>query len=309
MKRSAMILLLISSSIVALASGCTKEDSGGDDTDNSNSTNNSVAAPTNLRTSCGTVFEGQLVNPAKPKEAKRGSLRYVGPNLVAIKTKKGEQLVKLHGLDVPTSEQQKAGAEKLLTKLSAEGDGYFYIAEPDCTVILDDGTEGAVGHLFSAKGKSFSEQLIKSGNAQVASDVCQGSLISSCYRALEEESAPPTPTAAPEPDFSGPANAKGFILWKPVSDSNGKLAVHSVPYGSSIRVAGETGRNQGGGNGYGSLARFSKAGCSYGKNVKLELILGDGTTFDFGSKGYATIPDGCKRYLIDKKGVAKLDNK
>lgn len=309
MKRSILALLLISSPVLVLTTGCTKEDSGRDDANEPTTTSISASAPTNLRTSCGTVFNGELINPVKPKEAKRGAIRYVGPNLVAMKTKKGEQLIKLHGLDAPASEEKRTGAKELLTKLSAEGEGYFFIAEPDCIVMLDDGTEGAVGHVFSAKGKSFAEQLIKSSDAEVASDVCQGSLISSCYRALEEESAPPTPTSIPEPDYSGPANAKGFILWKPLSDNDGRLAVHSVPYGASVRVAGETGRDQGPGNGYGSLARFKRAGCNYGKKVKLELLLSDGTTFQFGAKPYATIPDGCKRYLINKNGVATPDKK
>jgi hypothetical protein len=225
-----------------------------------------------------------------------------------MKMKKREQLIKLHGIDVPALGSQRAVAEQVIASLSLQGDGYFYAAEPDCSINLEDGTQGIVGHLFSANGKSFAEELIKKNAAVVTTDVCQGFKVSPCYRALAEQSIPPTPTIE-IPDYEGPAQAKGFILWKPVSDSDGRLAVHSVPYGTSVRVEGETGRNQGGGNGYGSLARFRKAGCSYGKNVKLELILSGGEKHTFKDKTFAIIPDGCQRWLISSNGTAKPDKK
>jgi hypothetical protein len=222
--------------------------------------------------------------------------------------KKREQLIKLHGIDVPALGSQRAVAQEVIASLSLQGDGYFYAAEPDCSINLEDGTQGIVGHLFSANGKSFAEELIKKNAAIVSTDVCQGFKVSPCYRALAEQSIPPTPTIE-IPEYEGPATAKGFILWKPISDSDGRLAVHSVPYGTSVRVEGEMGRNQGGGNGYGSLARFRKTGCSYGKNVKLELILSGGEKHTFKDKTFATIPDGCRRWLISSNGTAKPDKK
>lgn len=294
--------------VACLGNGCTKEDSSsGSGTSKATQGDTRTAEPT-LRTSCDTVFNGTRVNPPNRKDASRGSLTYIGPNLVLMKMKKREQLIKLHAVDVPTLGSQRAVAEQVITALAAKGDGYFFPAEPDCLINLEDGTQGIVGHLFSADGKSFAEELIKKNAAVVTTDVCQGFLVSPCYRALAEEFAPPTPTAT-IPEYEGPATAKGFILWKPVSDSNGRLAVHSVPYGASVRVEGELGRDQGAGNGYGSLARFRKPGCGYGKNVKLELLLPGGEKHTFKDKTFATVPDGCRRWLISSNGTAKPDSK
>ncbi len=293
---------------VCVSTGCTKEDtSSGKETSKTTQGSPTVAEPT-LRTSCGTIFQGSLINPPSRKDASRGSLTYIGPNLVLMKMKKREQLIKLHAIDVPTLSSQRIIAQEVISALAAKGDGYFYPAEPDCSINLEDGTQGIVGHLFSADGKSFAEELIKKNAAVVTTDVCQGFQVSPCYRALAEQSVPPTPTIT-IPQYEGPATAKGFILWKPVSDSNGRLAVHSVPYGASVRVEGELGRDQGGGNGYGSLARFRKPGCGYGKNVKLELILPGGEKHTFKDKTFATIPDGCQRWLISSNGTAKPDSK
>lgn len=302
-------LVAIFASLLLLV-GCTKEDSpdsGGSSGSNGSSGNSTPSQPT-LRTSCGTVFKGELVNPPNPKDASRGSLTYIGPNLVLMKTKKREQLIKLHAIDVPATGSQRAVAQEVISSLSLKGDGYFYPAEPDCSINLDDGTQGIVGHLFSADGKSFAEELIKKNASVVTTDVCQGFKVSPCYRALAEQSVPPTPTIA-IPEYEGPSTPAGFILWKPVSDSDGRLAVHSVPYGTSVRVEGETGRNQGAGNGYGSLARFRKPGCGYGKNVKVELILSGGEKHTFKDKTFAVIPDGCLRWVISSNGTAKRDNK
>ncbi len=304
-----MLAQVFASCTLLFAVGCTKEDSG------ENSPGSGQGEPqgseitvSSFRTSCGTVYKGELANPVEADDGERREVRVVGPNVLAMKMKRGEQFIKLHGLDVPYLPAKREAALELLSSLSAEGEVYFYPAEPECTVPMEEGSEAVVGHVFSAKGKSFAEQLIKSGNAQTSTDVCQGSLVSSCYRALEEE-AEPIETPTPEPEYEGPSVAPGFLLWKPVSDSDGRLAVHTVPYGTSVRVESELGRNQGPGNGFGSLARFRRAGCGYGRRVKLTLILSDGTKHMFGDKPFAIIPDGCKRWLVDPKGVAKPNKK
>lgn len=300
--RSAQFSLGLSLALLAVV-GCTKQDSSGSLEDLVSST----GEPKAFRTSCNTVFKGKEENPIDAGDAKRAVATVVGPNLISLATKNGPLLVKLHGLDVPKDTAAKAAAEAWLGTLVSEGDVYFYPAEPDCTAILDDGTEGAVGAVFSGKGRSFAETLLKKGLGNPTTDVCQGKLISSCYNALNEQVTPtPTPVAA---SASGVGSAAGFMLWKPISASTGKLAVHSLPYGTNVVVDGETGRNQGGGNGYGSLARFKKAGCSYGKNVKLQLELSDGSNYMFGTKDYAVIPDGCQRWLVDKNGKASINKK
>jgi hypothetical protein len=253
------------------------------------------------------VQGGKKYNPVDPKTGDRATARVLGPNLVAIKRSRVEEYVKLHGLDVPGSIEQRNGAENLLEELSAEGEVYFYQTDKNCTTSLDNGTIGVVGQIFSASGKSFSESVIKSGNADVGTDVCSGELIAPCYRALLEEAITPTPT--PEPEFEGPSRPAGFILWKPVSDNDGRLAIHSVPYGTTIRVNGETGVNKGPGNGYLSLARFKRPGCDYGSKPRIEMILSDGTKFMFGDKPFATVADGCKRWVIDPSGRSEINKK
>lgn len=275
-----------------LSIGCTKEDTGGSD----EATTDTGSSTSEFRTSCGTVFNGVLENPVSAKSGTRGTLRYIGPNLVSIALKSGDQLIKLHGLDVPYEDYKRSGAQSVMEKLIAEGDGYLFMAEPECAVTLDDGGEGVIGHVFSATGKSFTEALLKSGYADPGYDSCGGSLVSSCYRALEEE------TSA---EIAGEVTE---FLWKPVSDSNGKLAVHSSPYGTTIRVNGEVGANQGGGNGYGSLARFNKPGCSYGGNVRVEVLDENGAAYLYKGEKFITIPDGCQRWKL-KNGTISPDKK
>lgn len=251
---------------------------------------------------------GKLYNPVDPKDGDRATARVVGPNLLAIRrNSRIEEFVKLHGIDVPGSIEQTNRAEALLEDMIAEGEVYFYQVDKTCVTTVDNGMNGVIGQVFSASGRSLAESLIKSGNADVGTDVCDGKLIGACYRALLEDSITPTPT--PKPEFEGPSNPAGFILWKPVSDSDGRLAVHSVPFGTTIVVDRETGTNRGPGNGYGSLARFRKNGCGYGRKPRIEMIMSDGSKFMFGDKPFATVPDGCQRWVIDPKGNATPNRK
>lgn len=308
MKRAKLLLILLSLTLISSQlTGCTKSDSGDS---NGSGSEKPPANDTSegFRTECGTVLGGKVVNPVDPKDGDRAKARVLGPNLIAIKRKKNlEEFIKLHGLDVPSSIEQRNGAENLMEKLVAEGEVYFYQTEKRCITTVENGTNGLIGQIFSASGKSFSEEVIKAGFADVGTDVCNGELIAPCYRALLEEAITPTPT--PEPEYYGPSQPAGFILWKPVSDSDGRLAVHSVPYGASVIVNGERGSDKGGGNGYGSLARFRKNGCGYGRNARVQLVMNDGSKFNFGDKDFAIIPDGCKRWVINQKGQAQLNRK
>lgn len=288
MKQTRILLTALAALNVLSLVGCTKESDGNN--------SSAPAAAGELRTDCGTVFNGQINNPPKASKAQVGPVRFIGANLVSMKLKDGEQLIKLHGLGAPYEDYKNSGAKTVINELAAEGDALFYIATPDCSVTLNDGGKGVIGHVFSAKGKSFSETLIKKGYAQVSSDSCQGSLISTCYSALEEQTAQTIAGDLTE------------FLWKPVSDSNGKLAIHTGPYGTTVVVNGETGRNQGGGNGFGSLARFNKPGCAYGANVKVQVLSENGASYLYKGQPFITIPNGCQRYKI-KGGTLAPDQK
>jgi hypothetical protein len=280
--RYPIIALALSGTLAlsVLLSGCTKEDSGGSSGDSGSDTE---AATGNFRTSCGTVVNGELENPVDPGDGVRGALTYIGPNLISIALKSGPQLIKLHGLDEPYEDWKRSGAETLIKSLIDEGDGYLYSPGADCGFRLSDGGQGVIGQVFSASGKSFSESLIKSAYANLGYDSCQGGLISSCYSALEEETSN---------EIAGELEA---FLWKPVSDSTGKLAIHTSPYDTIVIVNGETGTNQGPGNGYANLARFNKPGCAYGA-ATVRVVNERGAAYMFNGQPEIKIPDGCSRW-------------
>jgi hypothetical protein len=83
--------------------------------------------------------------------------------------------------------------------------------------------------------------------------------------------------------------------WKPLSDSTGKLAIHTSPYDTIVIVNGETGTNQGPGNGYGSLARFNKPGCAYGA-ATVRVVNERGAAYMFNGQSEIKIADGCSRW-------------
>lgn len=280
MKR-ALLATLSLSLLAASFTGCVKEDDGSD-----SSSSSSTATTKPFQTDCGTVIDNALANPVKTKDGMFGKVTVAGPNLLVMTTKDdGEFLVKLHSLGVPYNDAEQAGAERLLGELATE-DAYFFMASPECTTSIGQGQTGYIGQLFTAGGKSYSETLLNNGYGKSSGDPCGGSLISSCYRALEEDAASKT------------AGELEAFLWKPVSDSNGKLAVHSSPSDTSVIISGETGTTQGGGNGYAQLSRFSKAGCGYGKNVRVTVVNSKGVPYRINGQDFLTVPDGCGRYCL-----------
>lgn len=277
---------------LSLSLGCTKDPSSGDPSSgNGDSSGNS----TDFRTNCGTVFNSSLQNPVRPKDGVRGTARFIGSNLVALRDEKGEILIKLHGLGAPFEDYKSSGAKSIIDSLNNEGSVYFYKAEPDCETTLSDGGVGVIGHLFSATGKSYAETILSSGYGSARSDTCQGNLISACYGALQEEG-----------DSKVAGELKEF-LWKPISDNDGKLAIHTGPYGTSVLVNGKLGTNRGPGNGFGSLARFPNTGCSYG-SARVEVVNEAGAAYLIKGERSLTIPDGCQRWVLSN-GVLVRDTK
>lgn len=283
MKRSSISFIIAACALI-LSTGCTKQDSS---SGNSGETGS-------LASDCGTVYKGNLKLPIDKSDASKGTVTVIGSNLLMFKTgSDSPRLVKLHNIAVMSDDVKARAAKKKLQTLAAEGDVYFYQATKDCQTTLDNGTEGSIGQFYSAKGTNFSEAIINAGLAEVDTDECNGSLLSDCYSALQD-------TAA-----QSVAGELEEFLWKPVSDSNGKLAVHSGPSDVSVIVNGERGTDQGGGNGFGSLARFTKPGCSYGANVKVQVIDSKtGGAYLFNGSDSLTIPNGCSRYCIKNGAIA-----
>lgn len=90
----------------------------------------------------------------------------------------------------------------------------------------------------------------------------------------------------------------GRFLWKPVSDSTKKCAVHT-PAGvrvSSITVAGKTYGVGSIGNGYRPLFRLDKPGSAYGSQVPVQMNLHGGGVLTI------LVPSGGKRF--EKSGFA-----
>jgi hypothetical protein len=110
-------------------------------------------------------------------------------------------------------------------------------------------------------------------------------------------SAGPTPTP-----ISAPVSTLVIddFLWKPVSDSDGKLAVLVNPFGARIDVNGaisETLRPIGPGNGRGSTGRGSFPGCAFGNNVTVEVFDRTGARIRLkDGRDFITVPFGCSRF-------------
>lgn len=289
MKRT--IFSTLSLALLALTvTGCTKEDDGS--SGSSSSASSATANTKPFTTDCGTVIDSALVNPVKKNDGILGKVSVAGPNLLVMTTEKdGDFLVKLHSLGIPYSDTEQAGAERLLEDLAKE-DAYFFKASEECTTSLEQGQTGYIGQIFTASGKSYSETLLKKAYGKTSGDPCGGSLLTSCYRALQDDA---------EASTAGELEA---FLWKPVSDSNGKLAIHSSPSDTVIKIGSETGTTQGGGNGYAQLARFSKPGCAYGKNVQVKVYNSKGASYRINGNDYLTIPDGCGRYCLKNGAIA-----
>jgi len=272
--------------LLTLATGCVKKDDG-----SSSDGDSSQATLKPFHTDCGTVNNSSLDNPVDPKGGIKGKVTVSGANLLIMKpTTGGPILVKLHALGVPYNQALEDGAKRILGELAKE-DAIFFPASKTCTTTISTST-AMVGQIFTASGKSYSETLINQGYGRVESDGCDATQIYTCYNALQEQAAQ---------NFAGEIEA---FLWKPISDNDGKLAIHSTPEDTVVVVNGETGRDFSGGNGYANLTRFSKPGCSYGKNVTVKLTNSKGVPYRMNGKTTITIPDGCQRYCLKNGELA-----
>ena len=291
MIRSLLALSLLAT--LTFSSGCVKKE---DDSTDSTGDNSAEVKQEPFRTDCGTVTNGELDNPANPKGGIKGRVTVTGANLLIFSPTSGEPiLVKLHALGVPFNEAIENGARKTLDGLAKE-DAVFFPASELCTTTISTST-AMIGQVFTVSGKSYSETLLNEGYGRVQGDGCDSSLINNCYSALQESAAQ---------KFAGEVEA---FLWKPISDSNGKLAIHATPADTVVTVNGETGQDFGPGNGYANLARFSKPGCSYGKNVTVKITNSQGVPYRVNGKTTITIPDGCQRYCLRDGALALCPKK
>ncbi|MEZ4752979.1 MAG: hypothetical protein R3A13_01550 [Bdellovibrionota bacterium] len=307
--RSKVSVLKISllSFLIAL-SACTKSPS--------NSEKNEGDAR-NFTTDCGVVYKGKLVNPIQAENGTPVTVeQLIGVDIASVRNDNtGESmLVKFHSIDagnVPATKQFEGRAmlEQDFGRLAL-----FYKANDDCEVDFS-GEKARIGQLLKRDtGESYNEALLKGGyaGANAGNSVCGGDFLKTCYEALEEVPVQQEilQTEENQNDNSsiqdlielleeiegnsgGGGSAANIFLWKPSSENDGNLVIlHQHGFGVSVKVTykdgkkirTETGRDTGPSNGYDATVRFSKSGCSYGKNIKVSV----------GGKTYK-VDNGCNR--------------
>ncbi|NMC62916.1 MAG: hypothetical protein GYA55_07065 [SAR324 cluster bacterium] len=265
-------------------SACTKSSS-----DDSNSDPNNPVNPGEISTDCGIVKNGKLKNPISKSEGITGTVQVVSSgNLLVLDTSTGSILVKLHGIGTPDYTIESA-AVNFIRQNTSEPVTYFEAVEGCVSTV--NGGQASSGQIVLANGKSLSEELIKRGLAKEieTGGNCREELLTECYNALKEESAP---------EIAGTIND---FLWKPKSDPKsqnpGMLVILVDACDADVVVNGEHLRNVGYSNGRCSTARASKTGCAYGANVKVEVFDAyDHSVYLFpDGKPYYIIPNGCDR--------------
>lgn len=278
--------LIIPLVLLVLLGGCTKSPSDGNDESSVETNSASVAT-----IKCG-VFTNDSFNPGLPLEALEPvRVNAIGADVVIIKRTTGEQagneqLVKLQGI---TADGLSDGQIKRAQQMIADVAGFnaFFLAAGDsCAVTVPGGGQGTVGQIITSDQESLSEILVANGLAFPQPGSCGGDALAGCYAGIEvtEELSDQVIT---------------HLLWKPVSDSNGKLVILHDAFAVQVSVEGAassmSGQDTGPSNGYAATIRYPLSGCAYGSptlrfkdRLDRTVALGNGETS-------LRIPNGCER--------------
>lgn len=284
--RRLKICLAILSTLCCVV-GCTQSPSA----PNSTSSTTNLDRSTNSVTNCGGIKNGSLVSSISANDGVPVYVEAVlSANSLGVQklnsdgTKAGAALYKVFGISSST-EDTNGLVQNFLSQYIG---GVLYMVEPfkmSCVGALKQGGVAPEAQFITAEGRSITEILVERGLIAIDQNgSCGESAIAGCYKSL-----------------LGTSTESGGVLteflWKPVSDSNGHLAIHSSPGDTTVIVNGETGRNQGGGNGFDSLARFSKAGCSYA-NPQIQVLDSSGLPLTVNGKTSFTVANPCGRYCL-----------
>lgn len=252
MKKATILILILS--LVALSCGGGSSGGSGDD---------SEVAPT----TCGTIVKGKYVNPVSDGDGE--VVFFVSAskaNLITVQNLEGADFqIRLLGItEQPTS--RLLAARSIIATFAFDG---LLFVPAGCT---DPSVGNAqIGSVFNRAGENLSETLVGNGVATAdPQDICGGGQIGQCLVTISNTN----------PINSGPLSS---FLWKPQSDSDGNLAIHTGPFGTTVIVNGVTGTNQGPGNGFGSLARFPRPGCAYG-GARIEVLDSQGLPYTVGGQ-------------------------
>lgn len=241
-------------------------------------------------TDCGVVINGKVHNPVSPEDGQKVRVtEVISNNLLGIEfisedgTRSGPQLLKLQGV-ASGKPQTKNAARDMLRSLSS-GVVSFYKATNDCNVTLDGGGQGTIGQLISRDGQSFTEALVKAGLVDVdKNDACAGNQIGACLEALKGSEVEPM------------GEMRDF-LWKPQSDHHPGMVIHEVHCNTIVLVNGKEFKYAGAGNGRCGTFRDSRPGCSFGSNIKVQVLdKNTGRPYTYKGQSYVTIPNGCNRF-------------
>ena len=230
-------------------------------------------------TTCGTIVKGKYKNPVSDKDGEVVLLvTATKSNFLTVQNEKGEEFgIRLLGItDEPRS--RLFAAKSIISSFAY--DGLLFVPAGCNDPLAGNAQKGSV---FNRAGENLAEVLV--GNAVATAnptDICGGDRIGQCLLTISDIN----------PINSGPLSS---FLWKPQADSDGNLAVHTGPYGTTVIINGVTGVNQGPGNGYGSLARFPRPGCSYA-GAQIQVLDSQGLPYTVGGKTTFSVPNPCGRF-------------
>jgi len=220
------------------------------------------------QTRCGLVIEGSLQQTSSARDAESVSVEPISGDTLIVTRLEGAQagstqLVKLHGVSSGNSFSNSLAVDRIRATLGSEPAALVIPSyDGSCGVFVAGGGEGVVAQIFSSTGVSLNELLLSQGLVEARTDVCQSELLQSCYMEMEAEAISPKRIT----DF----------LWKPISESNGNLAVLVDPFQISVFVSGAVNDsliNTGPSNGRGTTARSASfPGSRFGSNVLVEFF-------------------------------------
>jgi len=279
--------VLFLSSLLLFVSGC--DVSSDDDDDNSNPEVAGDGSTPAFTSRCGTVTNGgELDLGVSSGQARAVSVSSTSSDSAVVTYLDGENAglsepVKFHGVVARNKNSQRG------VNLIAQGsspNAYFVPAGAECIHTFSNGAQGPLGQLYTAAGQNMNELLIEMREVvPQSSGSCGASTLATCYDGI-------APTVS--------SKVINWFLWKPVSESNGAIAILVNPTDVLVRVEGAITQDlndTGPSNGRGTTARGTASGCSFGSNVKVtfrdandgsDILLSDGRT-------EVIIPNGCDR--------------
>lgn len=244
-----------------------------------------------LSSRCGVVSNSEVYNPLPEQMAEPVEVEAVSADTVVVTRTTGQyagtsQVVKLHGVSADSvGDFANARGIKLIEEATSAS--ALLVVAGDCVAQFDGG-QGVYGQIFTLAGQSLSELLLEAGVVKPQVDGCGSEALVGCYSTIEVTR-----------QFS--SKTVSWFLWKPVSESNGNLAVLVDPESVDVVVKGavqETGSDRGPSNGRGTTSRFTHRGCTFGNDVVVEFYdrengllipLVDG-------RENVVVPRGCDRY-------------